>query len=138
MTNVVILAGLLFAEMALSAQSSVAGTNDVLSEVTRSAQEGLRRYLIEVPKREIEDCGLPTGVTPERLSLSRPFQVHSISPDVLSNLTSVTSTEQLFIPTTQYYVPVLVDGIPRSILIVDRVQDQWKAVSFGHALLATA
>ena len=75
---------------------------------------------------------------PEQLSLGRPFQLECISPNALIDVNSVTKTEQLLTPTTQYYIPVLVDGISRSVLIVDRVQGQWKAVSLGHAVIGTA
>jgi hypothetical protein len=133
----IILIGLFLVELALSSIVSGASTNE-LAEVTRIADVGLRQYLIQIPKRELQTCGLPADVLPEQLSLGMPFHLHCILPNALTDATSVTATEQLLTPTTQYYIPVLVDGISRSVLIVDRVQGQWKAVSLGHAVLGTA
>jgi len=105
-------------------------------EVTRIAQQGLQHFVSPVTGPDLEVCGIPAGTSLEQMSLGKPFELHEISPQALASNRTVTSVQQLIVGSTQYYFPVLVSGTTRAILIVDKVNGQWKAVSLGYPGLA--
>ncbi|MBN1675932.1 MAG: hypothetical protein JXR37_33120 [Kiritimatiellae bacterium] len=102
----------------------------------RAADEGLQRFLVERPAGERAPHGIPKDIARAKPALGTPFPLYRITPAALAGWTRREPTAELLSPTTQYYFPVLVDGVSVAVLIVDRMRGQWKAVSLGHARLA--
>jgi len=68
--------------------------------------------------------------------LGQPFQLNVITPTALMAYKVGDSVDSLLTETTCWYFPILVGTTIRSILIVDRMPDGWRAVAIGSARLA--
>lgn len=128
----------MIAKRQVSPLSGHEATTDLSTgEVTDAAEEGLRRFLMHTPKTELQVLGVPEMISLKDLSLGRPFRMNQILPDVLEKHKSGESTTEIFSPTTQYYFPVTVGTTTTALLIVDKVNGRWKAVSMGYSELAS-
>ena len=126
----------LFAVITLVLTPTAGMAASVPDEVTRIAQQGLKRFVSSVAGPDMEDCGIPAGTFLEHMSLGKSFELHEISPQALTSNRTVTSVQQLITGSTQYYFPVLINGTTKAILIVDKMNGQWRAVSLGYPGLA--
>jgi len=69
--------------------------------------------------------------------LGEPYQLYVITPAALKAYRQGDTADSLLTETTCWYFPVLVGATIRSILIVDKMPDGWRAVSLGDARLAS-
>lgn len=96
---------------------------DVPQEVFQAAQEGICDF----------SHGIHTAASLDNLKLHHGFQVYSASPgDLLKN----TGLSVSLAPSGVWRLVVLNEGKPVSLMTIDRVQGQWKAVAIGGAQLA--
>lgn len=105
-------------------------------DVLRAAETGLLPYLEKVPLDRIEQYGFVEGDVLQSATLGAPFLLHTITPEALERHLSGTPVAAMITPTSMWYFPVLIEGQARAVLVVDRLDDQWKAVSLGYAGLA--
>ncbi len=129
---------LFFASFAISWAVGSGVPSEDFKAIKRAADEGLRRYLVQIPSSELEYCGLPSGLPHEKYVIGAPLQLCCILPDTLTNEGAVSTTDQLLTPTGEYYVPVLVDGTPRVVLVVGQMEGRWKTVSIGYPVIGAA
>ncbi|HBA85458.1 MAG TPA: hypothetical protein DCZ95_15335 [Verrucomicrobia bacterium] len=103
-----------------------------------AAQTGLNRYLAAMPPAETALYGVPAGTGRTAITLGEPFQVFVPSPSTLTQWTPTTPINGLWEETTAWWFPILVQGEMTALLIVDRMDSEWRAVSFGRAEMAKA
>lgn len=113
---------------------SMAG--EVPPDVIQAAEEGLQPFLSRIPPGEREGFGLKKTDNPEQAYLGSPFRLHTITPDALSEYQGGDTVDSLISETKMWYFPVMLEDECRTILIVDQMDGQWKAVSLGRTKLA--
>ncbi len=119
----------------LSAVSeSMAG--DTPHDVIQAAEEGLQPFLKRIPQGERERFGFTKTDNPEQAYLGNPFRLHTITPAAISEYQPGDTANSLISETRMWYFPVMFENEFRTILIVDHMDGQWKAVSLGRAKLA--
>ena len=108
----------------------------VTDEVARAAEEGLPDMLGKIPLGSWNEYGFANG---EELALATPgtpLSLSTITPAALNGYKPGDPVSSLLSETTLWYVPVWVEESLRAFLVVDRVEGQWKTVSFGYVPLA--
>jgi len=125
----IVMAMILAAPCLMAEQGTPAG-------VLQAAAEGLQPYLSKIPADSLEQYGFVNGEALNTASLGTPFLLYTLTPAALQQYQAGMSVASVVTPTTMWYFPVLVAGQPRAILVVDRLNNQWKAVSLGYAGLA--
>ncbi len=106
------------------------------SEAVTAAESGLVQFLKELPDSERGNFGF---LPEDRLSDARvgtPFQLYTITPEKLLNAPADTSVDTLISPTGRWFFPVILEGTPRAILTVERMDGNWEAVTLGMTPLA--
>lgn len=96
-------------------------------EITQAAQDGLRRFLA----LDLSSCGIPTNITPQQVTLSRPFRLFKITPQALAAYRAGATITDMALPTDQHYLLAQIAERTTCLLVIDRVEDQWRAVSLG-------
>lgn len=103
-------------------------------KVTEAAVRGLPEFLRSLPANSNELYGL--GPTDADISLEKAVPVYSISSASLAAYQPGDTVDKLMSPTSLWYAPVSKSGQVKAILVVDRMDSEWKAVSFGYGRLA--
>lgn len=122
----------LLAWMVMSIQASGA-TPD---EVAQAAAKGLPELLAKIPAGAWRDYGFADASEVAKATLDRPLCLYTITPAALAGYQSGESIRSLLSDTTMWYVPVKVADSVRAILVVDRLDGAWQAVSLGYVPLA--
>jgi len=107
-------------------------------EVSQVAAAKLPYYINRLPQDMLKEIGVKSVTQLENATLGKPCQLYSITPSTLENYNLTNSVDDILRPTSMWYIPVFHDGKPIAMLIVDKVKDKWKAVSFGYFTLASA
>ncbi len=113
----------------------VAGEN-APDGVRQAAAAGLAPFLAKLTPELAEDLGFTPAEPPEKAGLGEPYQLHTITPASLAQHQPGMAVKSLLTPTAMWYFPVRVAGQGKGILVVDKLNDQWQAVSLGYAGLA--
>ncbi len=106
------------------------------AQLIRAAQAGLHTFLGRISTAERSDYGFTRDDSFEQVYLGGPFNLHTIAPEALLNYAAGTPVHLILSKTALWYFPVMLGAEVRSILVVDRVDGEWQAVSLGYANLA--
>ena len=107
-------------------------------EITRAATVGLPAFLSHLPPGEEPDYGFANADETRRAQLAQPFRLHTVTPTALRKWQPGDPPSTLLSATDMWVFPIAVDGVVRSILVVDHTPAGWEAVSLGQAPLAAA
>jgi len=119
------------------AQSALfASSNSV--EVSQVAAAKLPYYIKRLPQDMLKEMGVKSVTQLDDTTLGKPCPLYSITPLTLKNYNLTNSVNDILRPTSMWYIPVFQNERPIAMLIVDKVNNKWKAVSFGHFTLASA
>ena len=120
-----------------------AGAQDVLSaepqvpkEVLSAATNGLPVFLAHVPPQEKGLYGFAKEDDPARCHLGTPLLQHTITPASLKKAAPNAAVSSVSSDTTMWFFPVMLGSQTKALLVVDRMDTGWKAVSMGYAELA--
>jgi len=105
-------------------------------EVYRAASNGLPVFLGKVPLKSRELYGFTPDTDFSKIQLGPPALLRTIRPATLSSNRTVTAVSAVVSDTTMWFFPVLVEGEAKAMLVVDRHDGEWRAVSLGYAPLA--
>jgi len=105
-------------------------------EVTRAAIDGLGSFLNAIPTSDLRHYGFPNEEELTQSTLGSPFKVYTITPDKILNYKPEVEISSLISPTDLWFFPVLSRGEVRTILTIDKMNGEWKAVAIGSAGLA--
>ena len=123
------IAGLLFMFCAMAEQN-------VPNDAGKAATQGLKAFLDKIPKEFLGQFGFDNDDALESASLGSPFLVHTLTPSALASYQPGIAVPSLMTPTTMVYFPIIIAGRAKAILVVDRLDNQWQAVSLGYPGLA--
>ena len=105
-------------------------------EVAQAASTGLPELLSKIPVGAWGDYGFADADEVSRASLGNPMSVGTITPTALEGYRAGDSLQEILSETTLWYIPVQVEDSVRAVLVVDRVDGTWQAVSLGYVPLA--
>ena len=117
------------------ALSGAAFAETAPSEVLSAADAGLFPFLEELPSSEWEHFGFAPEDKISDARLGNPFHLYTIIPSALLNAKADTPVNTLITPTGLWYFPVMIENQAKTILVVDKMQNGWEAVSLGMAPL---
>jgi hypothetical protein len=112
-----------------------AAEGEAPTEVQRAAEAGLPEYVAALPAGALADFGFPNAEEARRATLGQPYRIHILSPSALSNDLSEQSLASRLQLTDMWLYPVLVEGEPRTILLVVRMPEGYRAVQLGNTVL---
>lgn len=130
-----LLAALMVVAMTLSVPCLMAAQT-APDDVVQAAVDGLQPYLQKIPADAMDQYGFAGVADLASASLGTPFLVHVLTPAALEKYKDGMTVAEVISPTTMWYFPVLIAGQPRAILVVDKLDNKWQAVSLGYAGLA--
>jgi hypothetical protein len=125
-----------FSLVALIVPTSSISREAAPDEVVQAAEEGLGPFLDAIPDRDLEHYGFENQEQLLQATLGKPFRVYTITPDKILNYSREMKLSSLISPTSLWFFPILYRGKARTILTVDSVNGQWKAVAIGSSGLA--
>jgi hypothetical protein len=100
------------------------------------AQEYLKKCWKNIPDKFKNDYGFDTSDSLRDISLGEPFNIFKITPAAIENYKEGDSTGSLLTKTNLWYFPVMLKEESKAYVIVDKMGDTYKAVSFGYTNLA--
>ena len=106
------------------------------AEALAAASQGLPGFLASVPPGDEAMYGFVPGGELTQARLGAPLRLYTITPAALAGGRAAVSVGGLLADTTMWYFPVQVGEEVKAMLVVDRMEDGWRAVSFGYAPLA--
>jgi len=80
--------------------------------------------------------GFPLDADFSQASLGAPLLLHTIKPSTLASNQANDTVSAVVSETPLWYFPVLMGTEVKAMLVVDRQDNEWKAVSLGYAPLA--
>lgn len=105
-------------------------------QIRAVAEAGLPGFVARIPAGAEAEFGFSQAGDPARATLGEPLHLLTITPDALRAYRAGDDVDTVLSETDLWYVPVLVDGEVRSVLVIDRMEEGWQAVSLGYAPLA--
>jgi hypothetical protein len=124
----------LVCSFAFAARSLVAA--DVPPEVNIAASDGLPAFLAQVPSTSKQLYGFPEEADLSKARLGAPVLLQTIKPSALSSNQANDTVSSVASETSMWFFPVLMGAEVKAMLVVDRLDNEWKAVSLGYAPLA--
>ncbi len=106
------------------------------TEQVTAAEQGLQVYLKKVPEASKSSYGFDRDDSLEYAYLGKPFNLYTITPARLADFKSGDSINSVISKTDLWYFPVMLHNEIKTILVVDKLQDKWSAVSLGYTPLA--
>jgi len=106
------------------------------SDVVQVAVEGLRPLLESVPDEDIVNYGFSSKEELSQATVGEPFRIYTITPDKIMHYTEEIELTSLISPTSLWIFPVLCRSEVRTLLTVDFVNGEPKAVAIGSSGLA--
>lgn len=104
--------------------------------VIQAAIDGLGTFLEAIPSQDLEHYGFASAEDLTYATLGKPFKVYTITPDKILNYGQDTKLPSVVSPTNRWLFPVICWGKVRTILTVDFVHGEWRAVAIGRSGLA--
>jgi hypothetical protein len=100
------------------------------------AVNGLITYWKNIPNGLECQYGFASTDSLKDVHLEEPFNLYQITQASLDNYKEGDSTESLLSKTELWYFPLSVNNEIKSVLVVEKVGNDFRAVSFGYASLA--
>ena len=117
--------------------SSTLFANSISEEVYKVADSKISYYINRLSPDMLKEISIESVSQLDNVTLGTPCLLYSITPSSLENYSFTNTINDILTPTTMWYIPVLNDKKPIAMLIVDKVDKEWKTVSFGHYNLAS-
>ena len=109
----------------------------VPNEVQQVAKTGLSRFVSTIPETELAGIGFVTPEEAKAATLGSPYEQYTITPEALNSYKSGMRLASLISTTNTWLFPVMVGGVPRTVLEVTLVNGRWEAAGLGGTFLAT-
>jgi hypothetical protein len=104
--------------------------------VKEAAAKGLTSLLPAILGDGVEHYNFSDPKELGQATLGEPFRVYTITPETILNYSSGVPIEKIISPTTVWLFPVVAKAEMRTLLTVDQVAGEWKAVAVGSSGLA--
>ena len=108
------------------------GAEDVPQEVVQAAEEGLPVFLSLIPPSRMENYGFSEKYNQDDAVLGRPFQEYLIYNTDVENYREEDTIYDVLTESLMWYFPVMIADESKCLLGVDKMDDNWEAVSIGN------
>ena len=109
----------------------------LMKDIIKVAKLGLPFFLGKVPEGQEKLYGFSPNDSLNDIELGKPLQLYVITPDSLFKYKPTTdSLNSLLSETNIWLFPLEIDGVYKSMLIVDKMNGEWQTVSLGRTQLA--
>lgn len=105
-------------------------------EVEEAARQGLQRFLNAIPQKDLRHFNFSSQDQFKDAEVGRAFRVFTIQANEVLNCAADSSLLSVVHPTPMWFFPVISQGDYRTILTVDLMDTQWRAVGIGNSDLA--
>ncbi|MBD3290189.1 hypothetical protein GF337_15385 [candidate division KSB1 bacterium] len=105
-------------------------------DVQQAAEMGFKHFLDAIPPDDLDHFGFSGGDDFSKVTLGRPFKVYQIAPELIQSYDSHASISSLLSATTLWYFPLIYERKYRTLLTVDYIKNEWKAVAIGSSGIA--
>ncbi len=131
------LLSLLFALLiAMSLFAMPVTAEEAMTQAREAAVSGLGAFLDAIPEQDLKHFNFSDPSELALAELGDPFRVYTIPPEAILDYTPGTSIGKIVSPTSLLLFPVISRGETRTLLMVDEVAGEWKAVGIGSSGLA--
>jgi hypothetical protein len=120
----------------LGISGAPASAQDVPAAAKAAAQKGFRPLLKAIPAGELARFNFSNPDDVRQATLGEGFRVFTISPDLILNYDGRSSVQEMIRPTSLWFFPVVAGGQVRTMITVDMVDGQYRAVSVGGSGVA--
>jgi hypothetical protein len=107
-------------------------------EVMAAAEAGLQPFLSRITPETRESYGFARSDAFAQVHVGVSFNLYTMTPEALLNYSAGSPVLSLLSKTSMWYFLVMIKNSVRCILVVDRLDGKWQAVSLGYANLAKA
>lgn len=104
--------------------------------IVQAAEAGLTVFVKDPQMKNLDRLGFGGRAVIDDVTLGRGFLIHTIPPQTILDEINGLDLYAGAVPTTQWQFLIEAEGKAISLLTVDRMGDQWQAVSIGSAGLA--
>jgi hypothetical protein len=105
-------------------------------EAALTAQKGLANLRSLVTRENFRQFGLESFDEASKLQLGNPVPLYYVRADQLKEYQPGTDAGKLMINANRRLYPVVVDGIGRLLITIEKAGDAWRMVSFGQQDIA--
>lgn len=101
-----------------------------------AAEKGFLPLLKAIPVGELGHFNFADQGEVDQAELGEPFMIYTILPDQILNYNAGTDVESIITPTDIWLFPVVSKGEARTLITVDFMEGEWRAVSIGGSEVA--
>lgn len=127
---------LMGADISYPEAEQIESPEEELKQVREAATRGLAPLLKAIPIGDLEHYNFPDEKELDQATLGNPFRICTITPELILNYSPGTSLEEVVSPTFVWLFPVILKGETRTLLTVDLIDGEWRAVAIGRSGLA--
>jgi len=109
---------------------------EIPAEAKTAAEEGLKPLLEAIPVGELGYFNFTDQGEVDQAKLGGPFMIYTILPDEILNYAAGTDVKSIISATNIWLFPVVSKGEARTLLTIDFVDGNWRAVSIGGSGVA--
>ena len=109
---------------------------DVPPAAKAAAETGFRSLLEAIPPDALSHFNFSNTDEVSQAILGEGFRVHTIPPEFILSYDGNTSIQEMIRPTSMCFFPVISNGQTRTLVTVDLVDKEYKAVSIGGSGLS--
>jgi hypothetical protein len=118
-----------------SEESNISASPEVLQN---AAQKGLPRFLNAITGDKLRQFNFSSQDELKTATLGIPFQVYVVKRNEVLHSPPEISLMDVVHPTPMWFFPIISQGVYRTILTVDRTENDWKAIEIGNSDLANS
>jgi hypothetical protein len=107
-------------------------------EVQKAAERDLQKFLNAIPAKELRIFNFSNPAEFRQAKVGRPFRVFTIQTNDILAYTPRTPLLDLIKPQPTWFFPVIAQDRYRTILTVELVDNEWRAIEIGNSDLAIA
>ena len=107
-----------------------------LNQIREAAVRGLTSLLKAIPIKDLGYYNFSDQKELDQATLENPFRIYTIVPERILNYSPEVSVEEIISPTFVWLFPVISKGETRTLLTVDFMDGEWRAVAIGRSGLA--
>lgn len=116
---------------------SILESSESLNNITNIANDQLLSYLEKIPGPFLTNYGITSKSDFVNVSLGEPYQLFYLDNEDIGQINQKQiNVKEIIHETNMWYFPVIFDSKYIAILIIDKMNDHWKAVSFGYSSLS--
>ena len=109
---------------------------DVPPAAKAAAEKGFRSLLEAIPPDALSHFNFSNTDEMRQAILGEGFRVHTLPPELILSYDGSATIQEMIRPTSMWFFPVISKGQIRTLVTIDMVENEYKAVSIGGSGLS--